>query len=116
MKRFLVLWQDKPSSLGIKLAIILLPLSVFYFLFTSHRLPPEVPLFYSRPWGEEQLTPSTSLLMLPLGGLLFTFLNIGMAVFLFDEFPFLARILVWSTALISTLACIALFKIITLIT
>jgi hypothetical protein len=34
-------------------------------LFFWKKLPPEVPLFYSRPWGKEQLVNPRFLFLLP---------------------------------------------------
>lgn len=116
MRRLFLLWQDKASSLGVKFSLVFLLLALGYLFITFHRWPPEVPLFYSRPWGEEQLANSDFLWLLPSGALLIAFLNISLAAFLIEEFPFLARILAWSTTLISFLASIAIFKIVTLIT
>jgi hypothetical protein len=42
-------------------------------LFFWKKLPPEVPLFYSRPWGKEQLASPWFLFLLP-GLTLFVFL------------------------------------------
>lgn len=107
--------KDKSCNLGIKLFFLLLIFTFVFLLFTFHSSPPQIPLFYSRPWGEEQLSTAAVLFVLPLGVLLVGFINIGVAGFLFEEFPFLARILVWSTNLISLLASITTFKIITLV-
>ncbi len=47
------------------------------FLLRFSYLPPQVPLFYSMPWGEQQLADSWTILLLPL------FLNL---LFLFNNF------------------------------
>ncbi len=116
MKRFIYqLIKDQSCSLGIKIFLGLLLLTFIFLLFTFSLLPPQVPLFYSRPWGEEQLGSSIFLWILPGGALLFSLLNLIMAVFLFEEFPLLVRFLVWSNVFISLLSGIAVFKIVTLI-
>lgn len=116
MRRLFLLWQDKVCKTGVKFSLIPLLLTLGYLFITVHRWPPEVPLFYSRPWGEEQLAHSGFLWFLPLGALFITFLNLSLAAFLIERLPFLARILVWSTSLISLLVSITIFKIVTLIT
>ena len=40
------------------------------------KLPPVIPLLYSRPWGEEQLTPQLFALALPLSLFIFLLLNL----------------------------------------
>lgn len=116
MEKFIKLIRDKSCHLGIKAFLLLFLFTFTLLLFTFNRLPPQLPLFYSRPWGEEQLATPSFLLLLPLGALVIGFLNIGMAGFLFEEFPFLARILIWSSVLVSLISAITVFKIVTLIT
>ena len=59
------------------------------FLLRFNRLPPQVPLFYSLPWGEQQLADSWTILLLPFAlNLLFIFNN-----FIYRRF-FLGNLLV----------------------
>lgn len=44
-------------------------------LLNWKKMPPEVPLYYSRPWGETQLAPVNSLFLFPLFGSGITLLN-----------------------------------------
>ncbi len=55
----------------------LLMLTVFILRF-SH-LPPQIPLFYSMPWGEQQLVDIWTILLLPF------FLNV---LFFFNDFVY----------------------------
>ena len=109
------LWQDKGCNLEIKICFLLLIFNFAFLIFNFSNLPPQLPLFYSRPWGEEQLATPEMFLMLPLGALLIVFFNTGLAAFLFEKFPFLARTLIWSTVLISLLLSITVFKVIILV-
>ena len=115
-KRVDELIKDKNCSFGIIVFFFLFIWFLSFFIFRFPNLPPQVPLFYSRPWGEEQLAAPSFLGVLLAGVLLVAFFNFGMAGILLEEFPFLARIFVWSTVLISLLAGVAIFKTITLIT
>lgn len=45
------------------------------FLFNFNRLPPQLPLFYTRPWGEEQLVDSWVIIMIPVFANMAVFLN-----------------------------------------
>mgnify|MGYP001114459227 CR=1 FL=1 len=115
MKRVSLLWKDKSSNLGIKFLVALMLLTGGYLLFANHRLPPEIPLFYFRPWGEEQLAAPYFLWVLLAGVLLISFLNSVVACFLFEEFPLLARILVWASVLVSFITSMTVFKVFSLI-
>lgn len=93
--------------------IIISPILIF---FTWNRLPPQIPLFFGRPWGEDQLANKEFIFLLPI---------ISTAVFLINNF--LAKIYLkkekrffWATILISslivtTLNFISLIKIIMII-
>jgi len=85
-------------------------ISVFW-----NRLPPEVPLFYSRPWGEEILAPPLALLLLPLSSLLVLVVNLLLLIIL-NSNRLLTNILGFCPTLFSFLAFLDSFKIITLIT
>lgn len=79
-------------------------------------LPPELPLFYSRPWGQEQLAKKFFIFILPLASLTIFFLNSILAKYLFkknEDFLFKAC---FSSSLVFSLLCtISLIKIIFLI-
>ncbi len=45
------------------------------FVFRYPSLPPQIPLFYSKPWGEDQLVENWFILILPLLLTTFYFLN-----------------------------------------
>jgi hypothetical protein len=108
--------KDKACRLGMKVFLIILLFDFAFLIFKYFNLPPQIPLYYSRPWGEDQLARPEALFLLPLGILLAALVNFGMALFLFEEFPFLARILVGSTILIFLLISISLLKIVSLVT
>lgn len=50
-------------------------LMIFTFLSRFSRLPPQIPLFYSRLWGEDQLVDTWLIFLLPVFLNLLFFLN-----------------------------------------
>lgn len=61
------------------------------------RLPPEVPLLYSRPWGQEQLVNSVWLWLLPVAGAM-----VGAGITIWGDKLVKDKILamvIWATAL-----------------
>lgn len=48
---------------------------VLLFLLKFRTMPPQIPLFYSRPWGESQLADYWSIFILPIFLNLLFFLN-----------------------------------------
>ena len=110
------IWQEKTIRLATRISFVILFFSLSLLLLTWKNLPPQLPLFYSLPWGEEQLGKPVFLLILPLSSLFWGTLNFFLAIFSFEKHPLAAKFLVWITASIVFLASITLFKIIFLIT
>jgi hypothetical protein len=77
-------------TIGLGALAVFLVTAVFFF----RRLPPQIPLLYSLPWGEQQLSPSGILLLLPLAGTVILGLISTGAVKLYRREPLLARIIV----------------------
>lgn len=96
--------------LAYSLNIIILFSSLF-LLFLHKNLPPLVPLWYSKAWGEERLAPPYSLWLIPLLTIAFFFLNNLLAKILVANNPVVAKILVWSSTFISLVAFFSLYKI-----
>jgi len=90
-------------------------LMVAVLLFAWKRLPPEVPLFYSRPWGESQLAEKEWLWVLPGVGVGVLVLNLKIASLFFKEEPFLIKGLVWGATLIVGLLAVTLLEIVWLV-
>jgi len=107
--------SDNSSKIAIVSASLSSLFVIGYLLFTLGRLPPEVPLFYSRYWGEEQLAQKGLLALLPGLSFLALVLNFLLASRLFAREKLLAQILLWSAAVFSLLATVTLVKIILLI-
>lgn len=84
------------------------------FLLLSNKLPPQIPLFYSKPWGEEQLGGSYLLgIPLLLSGA-FLIINTIAASYL-SSYPLLKKTLVAGAATASILASITVIRIILLV-
>lgn len=67
---------DKISKLSFRLTLLFLVIQAFVLLSSWRFLPPKLPLFYSRPWGEEQLIGATGLWLIP---------GLSLAVFLVNR-------------------------------
>ncbi len=101
---------DLSSKKSIRLSLFLTALNLILVAIFFRKLPPEIPLFYSRPWGESQLVTKNQFLILPLGGLLILIINLRLASFLFSRELILAKIITWTTTVISLLISISLIK------
>lgn len=91
----------------------ILGLTLVLVIVFIKKLPPKVPLFYSKPWGEEQLAPALGLLI-PLGLALIILIANSLLVKIFQE-RFIARSLVVGALLAGVLASITVVRIVWLI-
>ena len=80
------------------------------------KLPPEIPLFYSKTWGAQMLTPKLYLWILPAITLSVYLLNMLISRFLLFNEEFLKRALFATSAVVSTAAFLDTSKIISLLT
>ncbi|HBL51701.1 MAG: hypothetical protein A3D24_02615 [Candidatus Blackburnbacteria bacterium RIFCSPHIGHO2_02_FULL_39_13] len=78
------------------------------------KLPPQVPLFYSKPWGEAQLAKPYFLAVPLLMSAVFLILNLLLTQKL-DNYIFLKKSLIFGTTIISVLASVAVIRIVLLI-
>jgi len=102
------------------LSISLITGQILTILFFRQKLPPEIPLFYSCPWGKEQLTNPSSLFILPflslvilLGNSTFSYLT---SKHFLKEKKLLPKIMDAATVAFSIFCLTTLIKIILLIT
>lgn len=114
-EEFNTLLTDRNLKKVIQLIFILLSLDFLIFGLVWAKIPPQIPLFYSRPWGEEQLINKNSFIILPLSCLIFVLINLRIASTLFRKEVLLSQILVWSSLVVSILTSIGLLKIMTIV-
>lgn len=79
------------------------------------KLPPEVPLFYSRPWGEQILAAPVFLFLIPAVALLALVVNSLLANLLTGDDIFLRRVLVTFSVLVAVTTLYGTVKIVSLL-
>ena len=109
-------WQDKTSSVLLRWNIILVTFQFVYLFFRYRSLPPEVPLFFSEPWGKAWLAPTAALFLLPFFSLLIGLGNHVIALTIYLKWPLLSRLLVVFSLIFSVLAALSLYQVIRLAT
>lgn len=90
------IWNDRSAALGAKL---LFGLSVSFLVLSwiIYRIvPPEIPLFFSRPWGSAQLAPASSLLAVALAGMITALAHFFAAARSYTHHPLISKILIWA--------------------
>lgn len=88
---------------------------VFIILAFWRLLPPELPLFYSRPWGKEQLTTPTGLFIIPAFSLLVFVVNLILVSLLPEGEKLINKILLATSVIFNALGLVNLIQIIRLV-
>ncbi len=107
-------WQDKINARLSRWNIYFIIFQLIYLFFVYDNLPPEIPLYYSRPWGESQLTSPNHLFFLPILCLVIWLLNYLFSTFYLKKNQLLSRLLVIFSLVFTILLTVALFNIINL--
>ena len=87
-----------------------------YILVSWHRIPPAVPLWYSKPWGIDRLVPPYMLLLLPITTIIIYGINTYISNKIYALHPIYARVLLLTTMLISIISTGVIVGIIRVIT
>lgn len=106
--------RDKFSLSVLIFSIFSIFLQGTLILINWRKLPPELPLFYSQPWGEKMLARPLFFLILPVIVLVFLISNYWILL-LQKENVFLRRIITAFTLLVSFFCTYSLIKIISLL-
>lgn len=96
------------SPLILSFVIILTIISVLRFL------PDKLPLFYSAPWGEEQLATHGQFLIIPATIVIVTLLNLVISWQLHNQQSFFKNALILQSLLVSLILTVTFIKIILL--
>ena len=111
--------MNRPSSkilgLSLKLALFFCLSQVVVVAVFLRKLPPQVPLFYSQPWGERQLAPPLLYFLLPFFSVIIIGLNKLLSVFLAKKEELAKQLLMIFATIFSFLCLVALVKNIILI-
>jgi hypothetical protein len=99
-----------------KTSLVLLFLQILVISVSWQYLPLEVPLLYSRPWGEDQLIRPVGLFIIPCLSFLIWIINFAFLKFTPKQEKLLQQILTSTSALFNLLGLITLIQIIRLAT
>lgn len=90
------LWADIPLQRGIQLSVLLLMMLMIGAAFTFQTVTAKIPLFYSRPWGLQQLAPEIALLVLALSGAGVVVIHVIGASIVFHKNKLAAHLVIWT--------------------
>jgi hypothetical protein len=98
-----------------KFVIALLILSVVLLVWRFPKLPPAVPLWFSRPWGADRLASPYWLLLLPASSIMWYGIDLFLGIYVTAEYLIFTQMLFLSSLIVSLLSFITLIKILFLV-
>jgi hypothetical protein len=87
----------------------LLMLLVAWWVYRN--VPPEIPIFYSRPWGGSQLAPASVIYWLAGSSVIVTLVHTLLAVKFHKDHKLLSQISLWSGAYVLIVIAISVFTV-----
>lgn len=102
---------DKTTKVVFLISAAIYLLTLGYFLYNRRLLPPELPIFYSKPWGQERLAASDAIWIPVLIGLVILVVNGILSLKMFAKEKFLQKTIAWANLTTTTLISITLLKI-----
>ena len=90
--------------------------SVMYLLLMTSRMPSQVPLYYSLPWGSERLAETLWLLYIPAVSFMFFIVAVIISILYYSIEPLLSRLIATTAGFVSFLGAYTLIRIILLVT
>lgn len=102
---------DKITKAVFLISAVIYLSTLGYFLYNRQLLPPELPIFYSKPWGQERLAVSDAIWLPVIIGLMILILNGVLSLKVFAKEKFLQKIIAWTNLVTSALISVTLIKI-----
>lgn len=106
--------QDRFFWLFFGVWLIPIIFSLIYTAVSFSNLPSQIPLFYSRLWGQSQLANNPYIFLPLVGTLLLGLFNFSVGASYHNRRPVLSYLLEGTAAVISLLAAITIFNIVNL--
>ena len=107
-KNVIILWTSRITFL-----FIIISLSILLFFWKN--LPPEIPLWYSKPWGVDRLAKPYWLFLLPGASLVWFCVNAFLSIRVTKNHLVFSQILFLSSLLVSIFSFVTLSMIIWII-
>jgi hypothetical protein len=102
---------DKITKIVFLISAVIYLLTLGFFLYNRRLLPPELPIFYSKPWGQERLAGSDAVWIPVVIGLVLLIINGFLSLKVFAKEKFLQKIIAWTNLTTTAMISVTLLKI-----
>lgn len=96
-------------------SFVVLIIHILFLLIYWNRLPPQLPLWFSRPWGLDRLASLFWLIMLPATSLVWLFVSSFISCIYLREHLVFRQLVMFFSLLTVCFSCITTIKIILLV-
>jgi len=104
--------EKDPVFFRAEILMVFICLLIFPLTWWVYRnVPPEIPLFYSRPWGESQLVSVSILYWLAGSSMVVVAAHTILAIKIHKNHKFLSQAVVWSGIYILAVVVISIFTV-----
>lgn len=108
-------WQQKVNGQLLRVNLLFIVAQLVFLIYKFNQLPGQVPLFYSLPFGENQLGFASQLFFLPIFSITVGLINNAIAAIFLSGNQFLSLSLTVFSVVYSFLSAYSLFQIINLV-
>lgn len=108
-------WQQKINGQLLQINLLIVIGQLAFLIFKFNQLPSQVPLFYSLPFGENQLGYASQLFFLPIFSITVGLINNAIAAIFLSSSQFLSLSLTIFSVVYSFLSAYSLYQIISLV-
>ncbi len=107
-------WQGSLNTRFFRYSLYLFLTQIVLIIWFYNQLPPEIPIYFSRPWGQAWLSSPASIFILPLFSLVTLLLNYFLALYFYTKKILLSQLSVIFGFIVSLFSLISLLQIINL--
>jgi hypothetical protein len=108
-------WQEKNNFTIFRFNLSLIAVQIIILIFKFNNLPPQIPFYFSLPWGESQLASSTNIIYLPIFSILITIINGFWAAMLVKTNPLFSKLLIVFSLIFSFFSLFSVSQIVFLV-
>jgi len=108
-------WQGSLNTRFFRYSLYLFLAQIVLIIWFYNQLPPEIPVFFSRPWGQAWLSSPASIFILPLFSLITLLINYFLALYFYTKKILLSQLSVIFGFIVSLFSLISLLQIINLV-
>ncbi len=109
------LTTDSIMKLALRISLMAIGASLIVLAIFWAKITPEVPLWYSRPYGEGQLASAWVLWLIPVASLIINIITIRLSGAVIEEDKFLAQMMTIVSGLTTLMALVTVIKVIMLV-